>query len=101
MPHRVEAGTLKPTKVKGLTQLLIAVIHILLPLAMLPLFVPVGLGWMCAHFNWLPGAVVMLAGAALLALVSALVYWRTLGPLGNLLQRREQRILQVVTQEVE
>lgn len=101
MPHRVEAGTLKPTKVKGLTQLLIAVIHILLPLAMLPLFVPVGLGWMCDHFNWLPGVVVMLAGAALLALVSVLVYRRTLGPLGNLLQRREQRILQVVTQEVE
>jgi hypothetical protein len=31
----------------------------------------------------------------------ALVYWQALGPLGRLLQRRETRILGIVTVEVE
>jgi hypothetical protein len=33
--------------------------------------------------------------------LSALLYCLTLKPLGRLLQRREQRILQIVTSEVE
>jgi hypothetical protein len=37
---------------------------------------------------------------ALAALV-AFVYWTTLGPLGRLLQRRETKILNVVSVEVE
>lgn len=101
MPYRMEAGTLKATKVKGLTQLLIAVTQLLFPFAILPLFIPAGLGWMCDHFNWLPGTIVMLGGSAFLALASVFIYWQMLEPMGNLLQRREQKILQVVTQQVE
>lgn len=101
IPYRMEAGTLKATKVKGSTQLLIGAAQLLFPFAILPLFIPVGLGWMCDHFNWLPGTIVMIAGSLLLALASAFIYWRMLGPMGNLLQRREQKILQVVKQQVE
>ena len=73
----------------------------LFPLAMVPIFFPAGLGLLCDHFGWLPGAAVTLVCSALLAGLAALLYWQTLGPLGRLLQRREQRILQVVAQEVE
>lgn len=97
-PYHIAAGTLRPTRTKGMTQLLVMVSHLLFPLALLPIFVPPGLGLLCDYFNWLPGAAVTLACAILLAV---LLYWRTLEPLGRLLQRREQGILQVVTQEVE
>jgi hypothetical protein len=43
----------------------------------------------------------MLGCALVWAGLAALLYWQTLPPLGRLLQRREQAILQVVTQEVE
>jgi len=49
----------------------------------------------------LPAGPLMLACAAGSVVVSAVFYWQTLGPLGRLLQRREQKILQVVTREVE
>jgi hypothetical protein len=43
---------------------------------------------------------VALLSAILLAL-TVLAYKRTLPPLGRLMQRREQRILEIVTHEVE
>jgi hypothetical protein len=43
----------------------------------------------------------MLGSAAVLAALGALLYRATLEPLGRLLQRREQRILEIVTREVE
>ncbi len=73
----------------------------LFPLAMLPVFLPAGLGLLRPSRWPLAGAAAMLACALLLAVLSALLYWQTLGPLGRLLQRRERAILEVVTQEVE
>jgi hypothetical protein len=92
---------MKPTKTSGTTKLLIFVTHLLFPLALLPIFVPAGLGILSGHLGWLPGGAVTLSGAAVLAALAGLVYWRTLEPLGRLLERRERRILEVVTQEVE
>jgi len=100
-PYRIAAGTLKPTKTKATTQLLMLVTHLLFPLAMAPVFLPAALGLLCDRIGWLPGAAVTLSCALLLAILSALFYWLTWEPLGRLLQRREQGILQVVTQEVE
>jgi hypothetical protein len=100
-PYRITAGSLKPTKMKGITLLLILATQMLFPLALLPVSLPAGLGLLCDQMEWLPGAVVTPISAVLLAGGSALVYWYTLEPVGKLLQRREQRILQTVTQEVE
>ena len=101
MPYRVEPGTLRSTKIRAGTQLMIFVIQLLFPLALLPVAVPVGLGWMCDHFGRLPGTAVSLASGVILFPISALIYFKTLKPLGNLLQRRGSTILQVVTEEVE
>jgi hypothetical protein len=62
---------------------------------------PPGLGLLCRHLGWLPAAPVTLACAALLMVCSGFLYWGTLGPLGRLLQRQEQRILDAVALEVE
>jgi hypothetical protein len=100
-PYRIAAGSLKPTKTDMTTTLLLFVTHLLFPLAMAPIFLPAGRGLLCGQMNWLPGGAVTLFGALVLAALSALFYWQTLEPLGRLLQQREQKILQVVTREVE
>ena len=66
---------------------------LLLPLAMLPAFLPAWAGVGAARWTRLPGSVVALASAVLLAGVSAPALLATLGAAGRLLQRREQRIL--------
>ena len=101
VPYRIAAGSLKPTKLKALTQLLIFLTHLFFPLAMLPVFAPAGVGLLGDALWSLPFALTTTACAALLAMVAALVYWQTLAPIGRLLQHREKAILQVVTHEVE
>jgi ABC-2 type transport system permease protein len=100
-PHRIAAGTLKPTHTKASTMLIIMATQMALSLATLPIMVPASLGLLCEHLGWLPGAPVNLTLSSLLCIGAALLYQHTLEPLGRLLQRREQRILQAVTQEVE
>ena len=100
-PFRIAAGSLKPTKTRATSQFLMVLVSMCLPLLLTPLFVPPLLGWLCAKFTSLPGAPVTLVSAVVLLALSALLYGLTLKPLGALLQRREQRILQIVTQEVE
>jgi hypothetical protein len=101
VPHRIAAGSLNPTKTAGTTVLVVMASQLFLVLAMLPVFLPAGLELLGDGLHWRGGAAIALVCAVLLAALSALLYWRTLPPLGRLLQRREQRILQVVTQEVE
>jgi len=45
--------------------------------------------------------ILTLASAMVLTTLSALLYWRAMAPLERLLERREQKILEVVTAEVE
>jgi ABC-2 type transport system permease protein len=100
-PYRIAAGSLRPTKTKGLATLLIFATHMFFPLVMLPVFIPAGLGLLFEHLGWLPRAAVTIFCAAFLASLALLLFWRTLEPLGKMLQRREQKILEVVTREVE
>ena len=100
-PHRVAAGSLKPTKTKATTVFLMMFVNMLFPVAMFPIVIPAILGVVSGHYHWLPAWLVTLALSALLAAAAGALYWFTLAPLGRLLQRREQKILQVVTQEVE
>ncbi len=101
VPYRIAAGSLKPTKIKSATGLLIFVIHMFFPLAVLPLFLPAVFSLWGNRYGSLTGAAAMLTGALLLAALAVLLYWKTLDPIGRLLQRRERAILQVVAQEVE
>jgi ABC-2 type transport system permease protein len=100
-PYRIQPGSMKPTKMPGLAMVLMVVCHLFFPLAMLPVFMPalVELLWGLAGWpNVIP--VNLLLSFALAALVG-FAYWQALGPLGRLLQRRETRILAIVTTEVE
>jgi hypothetical protein len=101
MPFRVQPGTLKPTKMPGLAMLVMFLCQLLLPVAMAPVFAAPLLAWLW-HRAELPAFVpVNLICSATLCGVMALIYWQALTPLGRLLQRRETKILGVVTVEVE
>jgi ABC-2 type transport system permease protein len=101
VPYRIQPGSMKPTKMPGLAMLVMILCQMLFPVAMAPAFAPplAELLWRLA--GW-PGVVpVNLILSVLLAALAAVAYWQTLGPLGRLLQRRETKILGVVTVEVE
>lgn len=101
MPYRIQPGTMKPTKLPGLTMVILMFCQMLFPAAMSPVFAGplLELLW---HKGELPGFVpVNLIFSALLCGLMVVLYWQTLAPLGRLLQRREIKILGVVSVEVE
>jgi hypothetical protein len=94
-------ASMKPTKLPGLALLLLMLCQMLFPTAMLPAFAGPLLELLWHRLGW-PGFVpVNLLASALLLGLMATIYWQTLAPLGRLLQRRETRILAVITVEVE
>ena len=101
VPYRIAPGSLKPTKSSTTTNFLIFASHLLFPTAMIPVFIPPAFGLLLSNLGWLPAASVNLFFSVVLLALLALFYWLSLAGLGNLLQQREKKILQVVTQEVE
>jgi ABC-2 type transport system permease protein len=101
VPYRIAPGSLKPTKSSTKTGILIFVSRMFFPMLMAPIFFPPAIGLLLAGVGWLPAAPVNLLFSAALFALMALFYWLSLPHLGDLLQRREKEILQVVTKEIE
>jgi hypothetical protein len=68
---------------------------------MVPAFVPALADILWHAAGWSNAVPVNLILSVALAGLAALAYWQALGPMARLLQRRETRILAVVTVEVE
>ena len=101
MPYRIQPGTMKPTKMPGLAMVVLMFSQFLFPVMMSPVFAGplLEMFWRRAD---LPVLVpVNLICSALLCGLMTILYWQTLAPLGRLLQRREIKILGVITVEVE
>jgi ABC-2 type transport system permease protein len=101
VPYRIAAGSLKPTKTSMKTGILIFVSRMFFPMLMAPIFFPPVMGLLFSSVGWLPAAPVNLFCSAVLFALLALFYRLSLRPLGELMQRREKEILQVVTREIE
>jgi ABC-2 type transport system permease protein len=101
VPYRIAPGSLKPTKSSAKTGILIFASRVFFPILMAPIFFPPAIGLLFSGLGWLPAAPVNLFFSAMLLALLALFYRLSLGPLGELFQRREKEILQVVTKEVE
>jgi hypothetical protein len=101
VPYRIRPGSMKPSKVPALAMLTIVASQMLFPVAMSPAFLPPALGWLSARAGGPPAVLVNLGLSLLLAAIMAVVYWRTIAPLGRLLHKRETRILEIVSAEVE
>jgi ABC-2 type transport system permease protein len=101
VPYRIQPGTMKPTKLPGLAMLMLIFFQMLFPLAMFPVFLGPLLGFLWLHLDMSAFVPVNLIFSALFCSLMVFVYWQTLIPLGRLLQRRETKILSVITVEVE
>jgi ABC-2 type transport system permease protein len=101
VPYRIAAGSLKPTKTSAKTGILIFASRLFFPMLMAPMFFPPAIGLLFSSVGWLPAAPVNLFCSAVLFALLAFFYRLSLGPIGELMQRREKEILQVVTKEIE
>jgi len=101
VPYRVAAGSLKQSKTSTKTSILIFLSRMFFPMIMAPIFIPPVIGLLFSSSGWLPAAPMNLFFSAVLLALLAFFYRLSLGPLGELLQRREKEILQVVTKEIE
>jgi MFS family permease len=101
MPYRIQPGSMKPTKMPGLAMLVLMFCQMLFPMAIAPVFAGplLELFWRRLDLpNFIP---VNLIFSALLCGLMVFAYWQALAPMGRLLQRRETKILGVITVEVE
>ena len=101
VPFRIQSGSLKPTKMPAGATVLMILCQLMFPLAMLPGFGPPLLEFLWRGAGWPEAVPVNLLLSLLLAVLMAFIYWRALTPLGRLLQRRETKILNTLTAEVE
>jgi len=101
VPHRIASGSLKPTKTSTLTVFLIFISRLLFPIAMLPIFLAPGLALLVSRLGWFSTASTNLVVSVVVLILLALLYRFSLEALGQLFQRREKQILDIVTHEVE
>jgi len=101
VPFHVAAGSMKPTKMPALAMLTMVLFQLLFPVVMVPVFVPPLLELLWQLAGWPVLVPVNLILSVLLATMTAILYWQTLGLFGRLLQRREIKILNIVTAEQE
>ena len=101
VPYHIAPGSLKRTKTTTTTAVMIFISRLLFPMAMVLVLIPPAMGLLMSRLGWLPaGPVNLVLSLALLALFIFL-YKLSLPGLGDLLLKREKRILEVVTKEVE
>jgi hypothetical protein len=100
-PYRVAQGTLQAKKPKAITFLAAFLTMLVLPLLVLPLMIPSGLQVLFWNFLWVPWLPVNVVASALLAGAVTWVYAAILPSQGQLLQRRELKILKEVTEDSE
>jgi ABC-2 type transport system permease protein len=96
-PLPMAAGSLRPASARVLPSLLQAALFLLMPLLLAPVLLPLGLEVLLDYAGWLPGAPVDLAGSLLLCAGVVVIYRVVLSWQGELLQSREQTILDIVS----
>jgi len=100
-PFRITPGTLRPTKIKSGRMLLMIALQMTFLTTVTPIFLPALAGFLW-HEGDLPDFVpVNLILSAILCGTMIFIYRQTLAPLGRLFQKRETKILEIVTAEVE
>jgi ABC-2 type transport system permease protein len=100
-PMAVAAGSLKPAKTSLIPILVQMFFLSLLPLVLAPTLLPLGIEFALEALEWVQGMPVCLVLSVFECAVVVGLYRLILSWQGNLLQAREQRILEVVTTKAE
>jgi ABC-2 type transport system permease protein len=101
VPYRVASGSMKAARPPAKTFILIFVTQLLFPVLVFPIFIPPLLGLLCEKMGWLSAAPVDALLSLLLLAMAVLLYRISLDSLGRFLEKREQKILLVVSHEAE
>jgi len=100
-PMPIKPGSLKPSSPKGMAILIHFAFFFLFPIALSPTLIPLGIEYLFSwsgRYTWFPAYLIFTV--AEFAIVARL-YPLVLDFEGNLLHRREQRILEIVTSKIE
>jgi hypothetical protein len=100
-PMPVAAGSMKPVKPKAMTILIHTAFIFLFPLALSPTLIPLAIEFLLSRSEtlpWFPAYLMLAIGECILVVW---LYPQILQSQGNLLERRERRILEIVTSKVE
>lgn len=100
-PMPVAAGSMKPLKPKATTVLIHTAFIFIFPLALSPTLIPLGVEYLLSrteNFGWFPAYLIFGVAECILVLW---LYPKILTSEGELLERRERRILEIVTTKAE
>ncbi len=101
LPFRVQAASLKPTKLSGDIRFFLFLAHFAMPFCMIPVALPPLIEMICRSTGVLPGIPINFLLSLVVASLVAGLYWLLLPFFGRRLQQRERRILETVTTEIE
>jgi hypothetical protein len=96
-PIPMAAGSLQPSQVKAVPVFLQMAFMMLLPLALVPVLIPLGIELLLTELTGLQGVPVALILSLLFLVATWFLYRQVLTWEGELLAAREQKILEVVT----
>jgi ABC-2 type transport system permease protein len=100
-PLPMSPGSMKPMKPKGMVILIHLAFMFVFPIALAPTLIPLGIEFLLTwvgNYTWVPAYLVCTVAEVALVVWA---YFRILGAEGDLLARREQKILEAVTAKVE
>jgi ABC-2 type transport system permease protein len=100
-PYRVNPGSTKASKMTALRGLLQAVTQLSFPLTLVPVVIPAALDYLFRRFSILPWLPVFGIASFIVFAGCVAAYALLLPTIGRLLQAREQKILLIVTRELE
>src|SRR5262249_48418103 len=100
-PMPMAQGSFKPTHYKGLHLLLHLTFVLVFPMVLMPVLLPVGIALALQALEWMEWAPVCLVLSLAECVGIVYLYRLVLTWQGDLLQAREQRILEVVTSKAE
>jgi ABC-2 type transport system permease protein len=100
-PYRIAPGSMKPTKMSTLNVILLVLSNLLFSIAIIPIVIPPAAELLLTKVISMPAGLFNLCLSAILLPVTVFFYKRSLTHLGNLLQKREKKILEIVTREIE
>jgi hypothetical protein len=100
-PMPISPGSLRPANPKGLAILLQIAFVFLLPLAMVPTLIPLGVALTLEELGLMPAGPIHLILSLLECIAVVFLYRYLLTQQGKFLQTREQKILEIVTTKAE
>ncbi len=100
-PMPIASGTMRPTSARGLPLLLNFALTLVLPVALAPVLLPLGVEVLAEEFGSVPGVPICLLLSLLECVGVVFLYRWIIGWQGVWLHAREQRILEIVAAKAE